>query len=717
MKQVTQNMRDGKTTVEDVPIPTPRSGQALIKVASSLVSAGTERMLVEFGEKSLLGKAASRPDLVRQVADKVKREGIIPTLEATFNRLNTPMPLGYSSAGIIVELGAGMEEFHVGQRVACAGGGYAVHAEFNIVPKNLITPIPNEVSLDAAAFTTLGAISLHGFRLAETQLNDNVAVIGLGLLGLLTAQIAKAAGCKVFGIDTQTARVELAKTFGIEACARQAAEQNGAAFTKNQGFDAVIICADTTANDPVELAGVICRDRGKVVATGAVGLDLPRKVYYEKEISFINSRSYGPGRYDPTYEEKGVDYPLGYIRWTEGRNFATIIDLIANGSLTVEPLISHHFPIEQADQAYELITGKTKQPFLGVLLRYSGENKTIDRAPIQYSTAALDPNTPLRFGVIGAGNFANATLLPRVMKLSGIELVGISSNNGLSAAHSAKKFGFQYATTGADQIISDVKINAVAILTRHNTHAGLSLKALSSGKHVFVEKPLAMDRSELDQIQQTISRSGSPLLMVGYNRRFAPHSIQLKKFLTERAEPIFARYTVNAGYIPKNHWVHDPQVGGGRMIGEGCHFIDLLTFFIGKKPISVRASALPDGGKYQQDNMTVTIGFEDGSIGVVDYLANGDKSHSKERVEVFCGGSVAILNDFRELTLIRDGSKKIIKDRLRQDKGHQAEMVAFAAAMQTGAPPIPYDELIAVSKATFAAMRSLTENGDLIGLD
>src|SRR5512140_2121093 len=368
MKQVLQNMRDGKTTIVEVPVPTPRAGQALVQVAASLVSAGTERMLVEFGEKSLVGKARSRPDLVRQVLDKMKREGLLATLEATFNRLDSPISLGYSSAGTIISLGEGMDGFHVGQRVACAGGGYAVHAEYNLVPRILLTPLPEDVDFESAAFTTLGAIALHGFRLAEPQIGENVAIIGLGLLGLLTIQLASAAGCNVLGIDLDPKRIKLASSLGLEAVTRSQAESASQAFTANRGFDTVIICADASSNDPVELAGVIARDRAKVVATGAVGLNIPRKIYYEKEISFINSRSYGPGRYDSNYEESGVDYPIGYIRWTEGRNFQSVVDLMSSGKLKVQPLISHRFPIEDAATAYEVITGKKKQPFLGVLL-------------------------------------------------------------------------------------------------------------------------------------------------------------------------------------------------------------------------------------------------------------------------------------------------------------------------------------------------------------
>jgi threonine dehydrogenase-like Zn-dependent dehydrogenase len=425
MKQLLQNMKNGKTTVDEVPIPTLRAGQALVQVAASLVSAGTERMVVEFAEKSLVGKARSRPDLVRQVLDKMQREGVMPTLQAAFNRLDQPMALGYSSAGTIVALGEGMDGFYVGQRVACAGGGYAAHAEYNVVPRNLLTPLPDNVDFESAAFTTLGAIALHGLRLAEPQLGERVAVIGMGLLGLLAAQMAAAAGCRVLGIDVNPQRIALAAQFGIAACVREEAEATAQAFTANRGFDSVIICADTTSNDPVELAGVIARDRAKVVATGAVGLTFPRKIYYEKELSFINSRSYGPGRYDPGYEENGHDYPLGYVRWTEGRNFEAVVEMMGSGALKVAPLISHRFPIEQAAEAYAVITGKKKEPFLGVLLTYESamfqvsgaRSDALEKKVFLHSTPRTAPDaSTMKVGVLGAGLFANATLLPALKR-------------------------------------------------------------------------------------------------------------------------------------------------------------------------------------------------------------------------------------------------------------------------------------------------------------
>ena len=704
MKQLLQNIKNGNTTVEEIPTPTPREGQALVKVSASLVSAGTERMVVEFAEKSYLGKARSRPDLVRQTLDKAKREGIMPTVNAVFNRLDQPMALGYSTAGTIVALGKNMQGFKVGQRVACAGGGYATHAEYNVVPKNLLTPLPNNVDFESAAFTTLGAIALHGFRLAEPQLGENVAVIGLGLLGLLTIQLAAAAGCNVLGIDLDPKRIKLASSLGLKAVTRPNAESASAAFTANRGFDSIIICADTTSNDPIELAGTIARDRAKVVATGAVGLNFPRKIYYEKEISFINSRSYGPGRYDANYEENGNDYPIGYIRWTEGRNFQAVVDLMASGKLKAEPLISHRFEIEEGVKAYEVITGKKKEAFLGVLLIYP-ERKTKEERKIEFPSVVHRPLSVVKLGVLGAGLYANATLLPVIKDNKDFELVGIASSGGLHAQHSGRKFGFQYATSSEDEIINDPKINTVAILTRHDSHADLVVKALKAGKNVFVEKPLAIENRQLTAVSKTLSAHHS-LLTVGFNRRFAPLIQNLKSSIANRTEPLHAHYRINAGFIPSNHWTQDPAIGGGRIIGEACHFIDLITYLVGAAPVRVYAHALPNNGKYREDNVSMSFTFPDGSIGVVDYLANGDKSMPKEKLEVFCEGMVAILDDYVSLSIVKDGKKK--EERGAQDKGWRGEMAAFARAIQgKGEAPIPYEQIMGVTKATFAAVESI----------
>lgn len=728
MKQVLQNLKNGETLVVDVPVPAPQKGEALVRTAASLVSAGTERMLVSFAEKSLLGKARSRPDLVRQVVDKARREGILTTLEAAFGRLDQPMPLGYSSAGTITALGEGLTGFKVGQRVACAGGGFAVHAEYACVPKNLLAALPAQVDFESAAFSTLGAIALHGFRLAEVQLGERVGVIGLGLLGLLAVQIARAAGCQVIGVDLDPGRVALGESLGALATLRPQAQEAAQSFTRGRGCDAVLICADTSASDPVELAGAIARDRARVVAVGAVGLRLPRKVYYEKELTFLNSRSYGPGRYDPAYEEMGSDYPIGYVRWTEGRNLEAFVELLDAGSVDVKPLISHRFAVDQAPQAYELITGKQTEPFLGVLLTYpESENGQTDQVVLTQQKGHADsPAEPavttaggaqtdlVQLGVLGAGNFALAVMLPAVKGTPGIQLVGVASASGVNARYAAERFGFVYATSDSSRILQDPQVNTVAVLTRHHLHAEQVIAALRAGKHVFCEKPLAINRAELEEIHQALQTAQAsavpPLLMVGFNRRFAPLAVRMKEFLGSQSEPLYAHYRVNAGYIPLSHWTQDPEQGGGRIIGEGCHFIDFLTYLVGSPPISTSVQGLPDGGRYREDNVVISLTFSDGSIGLVSYLANGDKAFPKERVEVFQSGRVAVLDDFRLLELTFNGKRKSIYSRLRQDKGHRAEWGAFTAAIRAGGPPpIPYDQLFGVMQSTLDAADSLRQ--------
>jgi predicted dehydrogenase len=614
-----------------------------------------------------------------------------------------------------VDVGDGLDDFHPGDRVACAGGGFAVHAEYVLVPKNLLVKLPDTVGFESAAFTTLGAIALQGFRLAHPQVGERIAVIGLGLLGLLTAGIARAAGCAVFGIDLDPTRVGLAQQMGAAAVIRDGAEDAGRSFSQGRGFDAVLICADTSSNDPVALAGALARDRGVVVAVGAVGLDIPRKTYYEKELQLVVSRSYGPGRYDPSYEEEGKDYPYGYVRWTEGRNMAAVAGLIGTGELNVSPLITHRFPIAQADQAYELISGKTNEPFLGVIITYPQEMDTPPAGRVEFNPAAKahrgtgEPG----LGVLGAGNYANATFLPAVRSAGRVDCVGIASAAGLTARHAAQKFGFNYATSSDQEVLQDEQVKIVAILTRHNLHAAQTISALKNQKAVYCEKPLAISENDLSLVQDALKEAGSSIMMVGYNRRFAPFSLRLKDFLSDRSEPMVIHYRVNAGSIPLNHWVHDPLIGGGRLIGEGCHFIDYLSFLTGNLPIKVKAYALPDNGRYHQDNFTLNLTYPDGSIGTVTYLANGDKSFPKERVEVFCGGKVAVLDDYRSLELTHSGRTEKMNARLRQDKGHRRAWEAFVDAVITGnQPPIPYDQIFGVSTAAFAAVRSLITSNE-----
>ncbi|QYK50946.1 MAG: bi-domain-containing oxidoreductase [Anaerolineales bacterium] len=705
MKQLLQNMRARNPHLAEVPVPTPQPGFVLVRNAASLVSAGTERMVVEFAGASLLGKARSRPDLVRQTLDKARREGLASTAQAALGRLSEPMALGYSSAGVVVELGEGTQGFRPGQRVACAGGNYAVHAEYVSVPRNLLAVLPAKLGFEEAAFTTLGAIALHGFRLAEVQVGARVAVIGMGLLGQLAASIAAAAGCEVLGIDLDAKRVALAAARGLPAVVRKEAAERSAAFTRGYGFDAVLVCADTESNDPVELAGEIARDRATVVAVGAVGMNVPRRSYYGKELTFIVSRSYGPGRYDPEYEEGGRDYPIGYVRWTEGRNLQAFVDLMAVGKVDVSKLISHRFPIKDAPKAYELI--QNDKPFLGVLITYPGTAAKPSKARRRVTFEAKPfSKDKIGLGVLGAGNYARSTLLPAVRGLPGLELVGITSSSGRPAADLGKRFGFRYASSDDAQILADRNVDAVAILTRHHLHASQTLAALKAGKHVFCEKPLALNEKELAAVERQVAKANSPLLTGGFNRRFSPMGRELKQFLAGRSQPLAANFRVNAGMLPPYHWLHDPQRGGGRIVGEACHFIDFLIYLVGQAPSAVFAEALPDDERFKQDNVQITLRFAEGSLGTVTYLANGDRSLPKERLELFCGGKVAVLDDFRRLDLTEDG--QTTTRRGKQDKGHRAGVAAFLEAVRAGGPaPIPYEQLFGGARAAFGALQSL----------
>ncbi len=706
MKQVVQEMRSGETRVIEVPVPEAGPGTALVRTAASVVSAGTERMLVEFASKSLIGKARSRPDLVRQTLDKVRREGLLTTLEAVENRLDQPLPLGYSSAGTIVAVGDGLQGFKIGDRVACAGGGSAVHAEYAIVPQNLMAHVPDGVDFDQAAFATLGAVALHGLRLAEPQVGEHVAVIGLGLLGLLAAALAKASGCTAFGVDLDPARVERARQMGFPAGLRPDAVEHTASITRSRGFDIVLVCADASSSDPVDLAGALARDRGRVVVIGNVGLEIPRRTYYEKELSLRVSRSYGPGRYDPLYEQAGIDYPIGFVRWTEGRNLQAFVDLLAGGQVDVRPLITHRYPIERAVEAYEVVTGRRTEPFLGVVLTYPDHPAEI-ASRLEVRANVLHPEAAVRLGVLGAGTFATGVLLPALKRVSGVERVGIASRAGLSAASAARRFGFRYAAGSEQEILADPGVNTVAILTRHAEHARQVQASLRAGKHVFCEKPLALRREDLAAIDTTLRASGR-LLTVGYNRRFAPLAVSMRAFLRATDAPLAVHVRVNAGPLPASHWLHDPEQGGGRLLGEACHFFDFLIFLVGAPPLRVTAAGLPDVGPAHEENAVVCLEFPDGSVGTVSYLACGDRSLPKERIEAFGGGRVAVLDDFRRLETYQSGRRQVQRSWLRQDKGHQAEWEAFAAAIRAGGPPpIPYDQLMAASLSALAAVDAL----------
>jgi predicted dehydrogenase/threonine dehydrogenase-like Zn-dependent dehydrogenase len=708
MKQVLQSFSTGQTSVEDVPAPKPGRAEVLVQVRASVVSAGTEKSVVEFAEKSLLAKAKSRPDLVRQVVSKAQREGVLATLDAVRNRLDKPLALGYSNAGLVLAVGEYVTEFRAGDRVACAGGGYAVHAEIVHVPRTLVAKIPSEtVSYEDAAFATIGSIALHGVRLAEIQLGEVVVVIGLGLIGLLAVQFAKAAGAIVIGTDPAGERCALAEKLGADATAPspEAVAMLLPQFS-SAGADAVLITAATSSNEPVELAAELARDRARVVAVGAVGTTLPRKPYYEKELDFRISRSYGPGRYDASYEDEGRDYPIGFVRWTEGRNLHAFLALVAAGKVTPQALITHRFDIAEATRAYDLICGKTSEPFLGVLLRYPEQVAIVRRVELAPNTGTSAGK--LSVGVVGAGNFAAATLLPAMATVAGVELRGIVAASGVSARHLGKKYGFTYCASDIGELLADPQIDTVVVATRHHLHASQVIGALTAGKNVFCEKPLCLSEEELAGIIQAHTDANGRWLMVGYNRRFAAMSEELKLHFHAAGEPLVMNCRVNAGFIPTGSWVHDPAQGGGRVLGELCHFIDLLMYLCDGVPVRVTCRAAGNTGRYSNDNVAVVVEFANGSLGTVTYTAAGDKSFPKERVEVFSAGRVGVLDDFRNLTLVRDGKSRVVQSRLRQDKGHAAEWRALVESVKTsGQSPIAMRDLIASTLATLAAQRSL----------
>jgi predicted dehydrogenase/threonine dehydrogenase-like Zn-dependent dehydrogenase len=712
MKQVLQDARTGEIGVIEVPAPQLLPGCALVRIAASLVSAGTERASSEFARKNLLQKAKARPDLVRQVFEKIRRDGLLAAVQSVRSRLDQPASLGYSSAGTVVAVGEGVTDLRVGDRVACAGAGYAVHAEVACVPRLLLAKLPDQstIGLHEAAFTTLGAVALHGIRTADVKLGDVVAVIGLGLVGQLTTQALKAAGCRVLGIDLASDRAELASRLGADGTSTSPSDFRELCLHNSAGFgvDAVLITAETASSAPVNLAAEIARDRGIVVAVGTVGMDIERKLYYEKELDFRISRSYGPGRHDVAYEQKGRDYPIGYVRWTETRNMSAFLDLLNTGRVDVKSLITQRFPVERATDAYELITGKSDQPFLGVMIEYPDRPDIGESVRLPLNDARI-PASNIAIGLLGAGSFAVNTLIPAIRETSDVSLIGVCTATGARSSHAGEKFGFQYCTTDENQILNDPALNTVVICTRHHLHAKQVLAALAAGKHVFCEKPLCLSETELAEIVSLYSQTGAkPLLMVGFNRRFAPMAQRMKSFVADIREPLALHYRVNAGFLEPDHWINDPEQGGGRIVGEVCHFVDFLMFLTGSSPVEVQARSLANSGQYSADNVVVSIRFVDGSQGTITYVANGDKSFSKERVEVFGGGAVAVLEDFRRLELVRHGRKRVIRDRFRQDKGHRAEWAAFGNAIRTGQPaPIPFDQIVATSLATLRVRDSL----------
>lgn len=708
MKQILQSLKTGSTEVADVPCPAPARGQVLIRTSRTLVSAGTERMLVDFGKAGLVGKARQQPDKVRQVLDKIRTDGLAPTLEAVFNKLDQPLPLGYCNVGRIMDVGAGVSAFSAGERVVSNGK----HAEAVAVPINLCARVPDAVPDDEAAFTVLGAIALQGIRLVQPTLGEAVVVTGLGLIGLMAVQLLRAHGCRVLGIDFDPEKLRLAESFGAETVDLSAgADPVSAAqlFSRGRGVDAVIVTASTRSSEPMHQAALMCRKRGRIVLVGVAGLELSRADFYEKELTFQVSCSYGPGRYDPAYEEKGQDYPVGFVRWTEQRNFEAVLDMMADGRLDVKPLISHRFPLDRAPAAYEIVTGS--KPSLGILLDYGVAEEADERAFRQRTVclrpAPADSAGKAAVGFIGSGNYAGAVLVP-AFREAGARLVSVASSAGVSGLHVGRKFGFEKTTTDVAELLEDATINAVVIATRHDTHAGLVCRALQAGKHVFVEKPLALSRQELDDIGAARNASieaGKPAtVMVGFNRRFAPQIRKMKNLLEGVAGPKAFVMTVNAGAIPAGHWTQDRQTGGGRIVGEACHFIDLLRYLaaapVEKHGVAMMAS--PTG-----DTATITLTFADGSVGSIHYFANGSKSFPKERLEVFSGGRILQLDNFRRLHGFGwPGFRKM--NLWRQDKGQKACAAAFVRAVeQGGAAPIPFEELMEVSRLSIEAEQAL----------
>ncbi|MDH4114265.1 MAG: bi-domain-containing oxidoreductase [Burkholderiaceae bacterium] len=698
MKQILQSLRTGATEVADVPCPAPGRGHVLVRSTRTLLSAGTERMLVEFGEAGWIGKARRQPERVRQVLDKIGTDGLAPTVEAVLDKLDRPLPLGYCNAGIVVGVGEDVEGFSPGQRVACNGG----HAEIVSVPKSLCATVPERVSDDEAAFTPVAAIGLQGIRLAQPTLGESVVVMGVGLIGLLSVQLLRAHGCRVLGIDFDADRLALARRFGAEVVAlTDGADPVAAArfFSRERGVDAVLVTASTRDSAPVRQAAQMCRKRGRIVLVGVAGLELSRADFYEKELSFQVSCSYGPGRYDPAYEELGRDYPIGFVRWTEQRNFEAVLDMMADGRLDVKPLISHRFAIGEAEKAYALLA--SAEPSLGILLDYPGREEKSDgdllRATLTLSEPRAAAGKPV-VAFIGAGNYATATLMP-AFKRAGASLGAVASRGGVSSLHAARKFGFARATTDTDSVLADAQINAVVIATRHDSHARLACRALAAGKHVFVEKPLALSARELVEIAAAYENAAvngtRPLFMVGFNRRFAPHARKIKSLIADVSSPKSFVLTVNVGALPAGHWSQDPALGGGRIVGEACHFIDLLRF-LADAPIARHSSTRLPG--QTRDTATIQLAFADGSMGTLHYFANGSKSFPKERLEIFVEGRVLQLDNFRRLAGY--GWPGFSRMNLwRQDKGHKACAAAFVAAVEEGAPaPIPFGELVEVSR-------------------
>lgn len=679
MKQVVLNLKGGDLTVEEVPVPTLKNGGVLVRNHYSVISAGTESSLVDLAEKSLIGKARARPDLAKKVMDKAKQNGPISAFQQAMGRLDKREPLGYSCAGTVIAVSEDINDFKIGDKVACAGAGYANHADVVFIPKNLCVKLPATIDFKEACFTTVGSISMQGVRNADVRVGENVVVIGLGLIGLVTVQILKASGCRVFGIDMDESKVKLALEMGADsAFARNTPniEEKINQFSRGIGADAVIVTAATKSNDPVTLAGEVTRERGKVVLVGLVGMDIPREQYYNKEIELRVSKSYGPGRYDRNYEEFGQDYPPAYARWTENRNMQSFVDLLASGKVSMEKIITHEFTIENAPDAYEII--KERKPYLGMVLKYDLEKELEDKIILKNPKTKSANGTNPVVGVIGAGNFATSTLLPNLSKIKGIRLKGLSAASGISSESVAKKYGFEYCTSDYNKIMSDPEINCIIVATQNSLHAPLVIEALKSSKNILVEKPLALNLKELQAIIDAYNGHEGKV-MVGFNRRYSELGAKLHDFFKNRTQPMVAFYRVNAESIPLDHWIYDSSEGGGRIITECCHFIDFMQYVIGSSPTEVYAKKIETEVTSPDDfeNVSITISFEDGSVGNVIYTTHGDSSLSKEHAEFFADGMVGTITDFKRLELVKDGKRTKINRKLVTEKGHKNELEIF----------------------------------------
>lgn len=721
MQQIVQQLRGGDTLLVHVAAPRVKTGHLVIQTTRSLISAGTERMLVEFGRAGYLAKARQQPEKVRQVLDKVRTDGLGATVQSVTAKLDQPMPMGYCNVGRVLEVGDGVEGFRPGDRVVSNGN----HAEVVMVPKHLAATIPDGVTDDEACFTVVGAIALQGIRLINPTLGETIAVFGLGLIGLLAVQILKAHGARVIGFDFDGDRVDLARRFGVEAenlVLGTDPVEAARAFTGELGVDGVLVTAATKSHELMHQAAQMCRQRGRIVLTGVTGLNLARSDFYEKELTFQVSCSYGPGRYDPRYEEMGQDYPVGFVRWTEQRNFEAVLGLMREKRLSTAELISQRVPMANAKAAYDAVAGKS---VIGVMLTYPDAQTPEAR---QTLTAQVVRHHPPRdrcdtavCGLIGAGNFAQQKVFPALVKV-GARLKWVATSTGLSGSTAARKFGIEESTTDVHRVLDDPEVNAVVIATRHNSHASLVIESIEAGKSVFVEKPLCLTAGELQQITQAIRKADErgpnrPILMVGYNRRFASLVTLLRSRLGSRKRPLAMTFTCNAGAVPPDHWVQDPAIGGGRIIGEACHFIDLLHFLAGESAITqVAAMRLgPADAANPGDTVSITLQFADGSLGHVNYFANGARSYPKERLSVFGEGRVLHMDNFRRLHGY--GHHGANKKSWTQDKGHAAGFRAFVAAVRSGAPsPIPWESIANTTKATFAVLEAI-ERATTISID